>query len=432
MSSTLYPWWAFQPGSAGVVATGRRRGVTRTNNRQFVDDAGPFRPNGATLFWAMQGWRTERERFKQNARFIKATQDADHARLLSTVGWLGRGIDPADKDHEQTLADVTDWLWDELGMRTLLSVIGSEKILEPNGQERQIDVMMAANKAADVIAARPEKFLAVEAANESYQNLPDEAKVIAITKLLRQRTPNLVGASDPAPIPGGLDRAIQMGIAAGATVFFYHSDRGTGTGGAWRMVRQAWDCKEFPLAVHSNEPPGLRSSVSELTDPLMLAALRGLSTICGGGAWLLHCGSMVTGLADPSKNRPPNVWEIPGVEAAMAAVRNVDRLLPEGCENWRKANTGWAPPLPVAPFQPDAYWPDSDRGVNKAYAAIDGDRFVQMPIGITGRVAMTATRQCRAEAVNLLTGEVIDRRGFSPGQTWILGDNPPALLLRNA
>jgi hypothetical protein len=208
-----------------------------------------------------------------------------------------------------------------------------------------------------------------------------------MARMVRERTPSLVCLSSPGDLA-----ALQAGARrAGCQAFSIHVDRSRGDF-RWRQVRQGWDFKDIPFVVLSNEPPGPASSVDVNDNPLQLAMMRAVGVMSGGAAYVLHVGAMVMGKADPAGGRPANIWEVPNIDTLMRAVRDVDTLLPDNVENWQRANTQWTPPLPVAPFQPDAHWPDGNHGVNRAYSALGGDgRLIQMPAGVLRHVVLTAS-----------------------------------------
>src|SRR5262245_31611748 len=58
----------------------QRRGIVHPSGRCWADDDGLFYPLGQTLFWAMRGWKYERDRIKQNMQFLAGW--ADYIRIL--------------------------------------------------------------------------------------------------------------------------------------------------------------------------------------------------------------------------------------------------------------------------------------------------------------------------------------------------------------
>jgi len=399
----------------------RRVGITRTNGHRFVDDTGEFFPLGATMMWAVNGWRNERDRLKKNAEWFR-DHGVDYIRIACQAGW----VNPDWPDYETLLGELIDWTYDECGMRVEPFIIG--------GGAR--DALNVAEKVARVInAGRTHKVIYGLAANEGYNGNCDEPTMIAVTRYMRAHTPNLWAVSDP--VPGdrtSLDNMLVLSQHADANLYAFEPDRSP-RDLDWGMVRQTYDVKEFRGPVAVVEPPGPDSSVRELRDPLQLACMRANSIICGAGAFVFHCGSMVLGQKDPNHpGRVPNIWEVNNIDAMMNAVRDADTHLPAGVENWTVANTGWRPPLPVAPFQPDALWSGgADHGVNKAYSARSNDnRYVQLLLGVKDFVVMTAEHECITSCFDMSNNAHIEDKILKAGDAWRLpgrSDTMTAYLL---
>lgn len=362
-----------------------RTGVVRADGKVTVDDTGTFHPLGMTFMWAIQGWRSERDRFKQNAEWIRS-KGIDYVRILCSVGWAGREIDPGWPDYDVLVGEVIDYFY-SIGLRVELTIEGGST--HPSTD--------TARRVAEVVKnGRQHKVLNFEMANEYDVGAKiDIAEMQEMAKEVHARVPNLLALSSPGSWED-LRTALDQGPAKAFTL---HIDRGTGSE-KWRQVRQSYDCKDYRGWLSQNEPPGPASSVATNENPLQLAMMRAVGVMCGGSAWVFHTGTGVFGDGRPHPTagpRPPNFWEIDNVEAMLAAIRGIDALLPEGVENWRVANTGWVPPNPVTPFQPHQYWEDLNdgkSGVNKAYAALAPDgRFVQMPCGVKNYVDLTVSDQ---------------------------------------
>lgn len=376
-----------------VVPTHEKRtGLVARDGKATIDEQGQWHPLGTTFFWAMQGWKWERDRMKLNAVWLKS-EGFDYVRILTLVAWPNRDIDPMKphwSDWEQVLAEVIDFLYDECGLRVELTV---------DGKGTGNDLNSIASRVAGVVAnGRVHKVLNFEMVNEYDVGSGVEIqRMVPMARLVRDRVPNLIALSSP----GSWD---DLGAACTAqptvlTAFTAHIDRGTGDA-KWRQVRQGYDFKNVRQWVSSNEPPGPGSSVATNTNPLQLAMMRAVGVMCGGSAYVLHTGTGVFGDGNPHPHagaRPPNFWEIDNIDAICQALRKIDALLPAGCENWQVANTQWTPPLPVAPFQPHAHWEGMHgSGVNKAYSALAPDgRVIQMPIGVLHHVEMTASYPLR-------------------------------------
>lgn len=390
----------------------QRHGVVRAEHRTFVDDDGPFYPLGATLFWSLYGWKNERERVKQNLQWL-ARHRFDYVRILGEVDWAGEEIDPSWPDYAQVLGEFLDYAYDQCGLRVELTLVGGKG-----------DPMVIAQKVAPVInAGRKHKILNLEVANESYQRPMTLQAMQAAGTWLLQNTSNLVALSSgeglDAYAPGTTDwRAdyariyLPPGVANLGTI---HMDRTQGDFG-WREVRQPWDWKDLPFPVSHNEPIGPRSSVAEENDAIRLAMLRTVGIINGVGAFVLHNGAGVFGRVDPARNRPANLWEVPGIGAIMQAVRGVDRWLPPRLAEGQHWNNGWA----GAPWNVDAFWGDgADHGVNRNYTVATGDGWVSTEAGVKDRAVFTSSRKSRVEIFDVLKGKTAEVT-LNAGQTYTL------------
>jgi hypothetical protein len=370
-----------------------RQGLVRVEARSLQDDGGAFWPLGTTLMWALYGWmHGEQARVRQHFGWA-AENGFDYLRILCQTPWQNETIDPLEPGFEQALGALLDCAYDEFGLRLELTLVGGGAV-NP--------LALAAVVARVVANRRVHKVLNIECANESFQNLPDPAMLAAMCRELRGSLP----ASLPIALssPGDWAAMANLTRTCGANLFTVHSDRQPGDLG-WRQVRQAWDFKDPGLCVSNNEPPGPASSVAALDDPLQLAALRALGIICGAPAFVLHCGAGVYGrpFKTPTGFRPANLWEVPNIDAIVERVRGVDRLLPEGVENWPKSNNGWVAPNPRLPLQAlGSDW--SKDGPNKTYGALQGANFCLMALGVRSFVKFRAEQAVNVRVHWLGTG----------------------------
>jgi hypothetical protein len=405
-----------QPGLTPDYPT--RTGLTRSDGKEVRDDTGSYHPLGLTFFWAMQGLRNDPRRFQQNVDFL-ARYHYDYVRILAQVDWPGNDIDPSWPDYADLLARVIDIFYAK-GIRVEITILGSP----------YPDPVGLAHRVAAVTASRAQKVIAIETWNEWSQNGGSLQAMIDMTRvLLAESGVPLVGLSSN----GGDGPIAAASETAGATLRTVHTDRGAGDNG-WRMVRQAFDFKDLPGVVDSNEPPGPNSSVGTLSSPLQLAMMRALGAQEGGALFVLHVGDMVAGQRDPAHHRMPNLWQAgcengtntpdnpcPYIDRVLKAVRSIDPYLPEGVGNWRPktaANVG-IPPQALQP--PQAGFDVSGPTVNRAYAAIDGPRFMQTLLGIRGPLPLTLTMPgvstCHIKALQPETGEMLEF-DLTTGATW--------------
>ncbi len=378
-----------------------RAGIVRGSGREFKDDNGAFFPLGGTLMWALKGMRDEPARVKQNLDYLKK-QKFDYVRILGEVAWTGNAIDPGWPDYEDLLAKFLDYAYDECGLRTEITLLGGGMGYDP---------MYVARRVANVVAAgRQHKVLNFEVSNESYNRDISLEQMRAVGKFLRQTFPNnLVALSSGEGVRSYKDSGdwrkdftdvyMQPETANLATI---HMERSYGDLG-WRIVRQSWDWKDFNFPVSHNEPIGPRSSVAEETDIIRLAMLRAVGILNGVHAFVLHNGAGVAGIPDPGRGRPANLWEVPGIDGIMEAVRGVDKILPPGTGTGQHWNNGW----PGGPFNVDAFWGEGDdHGVNRNYTVSTPDGWVSSAGGVKDYAIYTATRHSLIEVFDVLQGKV--------------------------
>jgi hypothetical protein len=141
-----------------------------------------------------------------------------------------------------------------------------------------------------------------------------------------------------------------------------------------------------------------------------LAMYRATSLISGCAAFVLHNGAGVYGRANPALNRPANLWEVPGIDPIMQAVRDIDQYLPVGVENWSKLNSGWK----GSPLVPDAFWPDgADHGCVRVYSAVRRPDYLTVVLGVKRAVALWSLYQADVTIQDPLGGSF--QRTLTPG-----------------
>lgn len=375
-----------------VVPVHRLGSVRPINTLSVTDDTGQFFPLGATLFWALWGWKFDRARLQENVKWLQS-YGFDYIRILGEVDWAGHEIKPEWPDYEQLLGEMADWCYKECGIRIQIVVIGG----------KNAPLMTAARKVVNVTRGREDAIIMLEAVNE-YNNhgKASAQEVIAMTEILKGSDVRLI-----APSANSTNELMKH-----SNVWLIHTERKYADEG-WRQVRQGWDFKSVGYVSSNNEPPGpLASADGDNRSPLQLTMMRALSIMCGASFYVLHNAAGVFGYVNG--NRPANLWEVPGIDAINKAVRGIDKLLPLGVENWTQVNDGWNPPNPTHPLEADSHWEGSTgRGVNKNYGAKRGRQFISMPIGIRGFVNLTARAPMMINVYNPLTLELVHERTMS-------------------
>lgn len=397
-----------------------RRGPVRLEGHAFADDDGPWLSFGTTLFWALWGEKHDPERLDRNLAFA-AQHGVDYIRILSMVGaasWEERVIDPTWPDYWQ----VVDRLVARAkrhGLRLQVTVFADAQVMMPNRADRE--------RWADAWAARasrePDRFTALEAANEAWQNgFETTADLVSITKRINDRTHVLVAASalgcgshpeDPQTPEQKACVEDWRAIAQVADIATPHFDRDTSKAdGVDRPIRQPWEmlfgAREVGFEAYiNNEPIGPQSSVAADDDPQRLAMAAATTWLTQGAAYTLHTGAGIRGGSafDLARGRSANLWEVPKIEDTMKAIAKIRAMLPAGLPNCSPKNAHWAD----APFAVDP-----DRLV-RAYQSVCADgTIVALPHGIKGSsVALTARRQVTVGGNGVPAGASISVRAPS-------------------
>jgi len=397
-------WEEFSVGLIKAPPVRARRGIVRADRRTFVDDDGPFYPLGQTLFWALHGWKNDRDRLKANLQFLKRHR-FDYIRILGEVDWAQKIISPNWPDYEQVLGEFLDYAYDECGLRTEITMIGGGA---------GVNFMDLAQKIVRVINnGRQHKIMNIEVANESYQRPISLEQMREVGRYFRQNTPNLVALSSVEGSgaykePSGDWRADFIDVYMKpdtANLVTVHMQRQFGVEG-WRAVRQTWDFKDLDFPVSHNEPIGPRSSVVSEMDPVRIGMLRAAGIINGSGAYVLHNAAGVYGEVVPERQRPANLWEVPNIDLIMEMLRNIDNWMPARANEGRHWNHGWA----GAPWNADMIWGDEggDRGVNRNYMAATSDGWIAAELGVKQYVNFTATYKSFVEVYDIIQGKVLE------------------------
>lgn len=375
----------------------KRPGVVRLVGRSFIDNAGVFLPNGASMFYALGHWHRGgplRDLVKENAQWLQQ-RGVDYVRILAHVAWdAAQEITPNWANYQAELIELIDYLYDEAGLRVKITVTGGG---------RWEDIEKAAVAVRYAIAGREHKIFMVEAGNETNISGDDAVKV---AKLFAGSGVLFATGRGNA----GLDVIIRETELAGAPVACFHTERG---GDEVRMVRQVWDFKEFRHAVENAEPPGPASSVSQLNDPLQLALFRVGSAFCGAGAFCLHSGSGVYGKNYMSAHgfRYAKFADHPGLQDAFDAMRAVTNAVPVNLAEWRPFNGGYGGPLSVELAAGD---------IGKIYGSRLDNQFIEIVFGCTTPVKLRALHRMEVRAVSVFTGAETGRWQLQAGETFDL------------
>jgi hypothetical protein len=392
------------------------QGGVRLDGRALADDGGPFNALGASLFWALWGERSDPDRLDANLAWL-AGLGVDFVRVLGMVGsdsWSDRRVDPETPDYWATVDRFLARLARH-GMRAEVTIFADAQVMMPDPIVRARFV----EAWADRVNREPGRFVLIEISNEHWQNgLGDIRELRELGRRLANRTDVLVALS--SPVKG---RACSVYAASAADLATVHYPRTAGNEG-WEAVLEPWrwpaeyddPCEgALPTAVN-NEPSGPGASVRSESDPVRLVMAYVTTLVSQNAAYVVHTGAGVRGggTADVAAGREANLFDVPGLEAALEGMRAADDYLPAGIANWSRHGPSDAS-HPFVGFDSAI----ARGALAGAYAATSGDQFVVAVAGMRRPLSVSPRRSCTVEAHDPLTGTVTAtmRRGAGEPMT---------------
>lgn len=392
----------------------KRTGKVRLSGRALKDDQGEFFGMGATLFAAARWYKFDKPRLEKNLKTL-SDNGFDYARVLGTVAWTGREIDPKWPDYKEVIAGLTDLAYDKYGIRIEWTAFGDAQLIAPTFAEKQrvIDALLEMSK------GREHKILSFEIANESWQNgfggEQGVKEIRQLAKYLKDRTEIIVAVSAP-PDYTEFDALYGGDVADFATL---HLDRDSRIGPDlnWRPVRQPWGEPPNGMPVSNNEPIGPGSSVACDSDPTRLTSHAVVSGVAGFQSYVYHSVAGIAHSANTScgLGYDQSLAEMPGIDGFIA----MKKYLPGGIANWSKENHHWAghPFIVYGDGQANHMTTDGARnGVMRAYAAHSGNQFIVALTRIVGNLVMEAKSPLEFDALNVVTGEVVSHHNLKRGE----------------
>jgi hypothetical protein len=412
---------------AGAASPPRPEGVVRGEGASFADGRGVFLPLGVSLFWAPWGYKFDRARLEKHLALL-ADHRVDYIRVLGQVGtpgpapddsWNDRPIDPRWSDrcgepaapncgsYDEVIAGLTDLAYDKYGLRVEWTIFGGTGFTPtPASRLALVDRMLAMSK------GREHKIMHFEVSNEFYHNGfegPDGlAEVRALGRHLQDRTHVLVALSAPRGSDCGvMQRLHEGGVGEVVSEHFSRSSRDDG----WDAIRSPWalqTCEGLPPLRTSNEPIGPFSSVRAEGDPVRLALSAAMTYVSGVGAYVLHTGPGIRGggRADLDRGRPADMWAIPDIDEILRGLDTVRRVLPAGVAAWARRES--------VPTDPVGLTLESGSPV-QAYVAAHGDRFVILPLALSGATTIEARRRVDLKVVHPVTGAPLHQGPLDAG-----------------
>lgn len=312
----------------------------------FADGQGIFPALGASLFWAVWGYKFDRPRLEENLRLL-SEHDFDFIRCFAQVGpryWEDRTIDPGWADYDAVLAGTIDLAYDSFGLRTELTLFGGTELTPTPGARRAF-----VDRVLNILQPRAHKVIFIEIANESFHDSIFGAEKIPELRELAegamQQSPNLVTISTPPPGEDGCALYKDSGISLGSI----HFPRDTrGPAGMWGPVFAPRDYPYacMPAACVNNEPIGPGASVASEDDPARLVAAALMTYLAGMPAYVYHSHGGIWGGGERSRGQA-NLWEHPRVRETLKGLQRMKQVLPPGLMQWRARTT--APQVTLNP-----------------------------------------------------------------------------------
>lgn len=409
----------------------RRHGATHLDGRRFVDDDGAYLAVGASLFWAVWGYRNDPGKLVANLLALDGR--TDYVRIIACVdgkSWEDRATTADAIFGSDCIAGTADACFAH-GQRAHWTIFGGSPVTASSASIREAVV----RRVCEQLAPRLHTVQFVEIANEEndFKFAGGRDEMIRLANIVRQMLPG-VEVALTSPLDGSF---VAFNDNRPPTIASCHLERDTnGTGGAWRPVRQAREAVDVQCAWVNGEPIGIDSSGAADDDPSRIAMAAALTWACRGAAYTIHTGAGIRGggHADLERGRRSNLWEQPQFDICLNAVLAVREVLPTDLPNWRWVNSNSR--YPDFPFE----LPYDDRGtkilapedtVLRAFAALAGDgRFSCMPVGINGDFKLTARRTMAFDHRNA-AGQLIARVELAAGQSYDVhrADGPAAILV---
>jgi hypothetical protein len=409
-----------------VAATApARTGVVRLDGRTFVDDGGAYLAVGTSLFWALWGYQHDRERLERHLDYL-SKHGVDYIRVFGVIGsrWADRVVDPRERSWDQNLAGLLDLAYGRYGLRVELTIWqDTEQTPAPSDRAALVDRLAA------IVAARPQTVQYLEIANEGYAtgwtDKKEEARELATR--LRTKTPHVVAVTSPASLER--DEIASWYGRSTANLLTPHLPRQVvRESGPWQYVLQTWQpWLASPLAWTNDEGEGPQSSVAADDNPLRLVMYAGMTWLSGGAGFVLHTGAGVGGGDQSSKarGRTANVWEVANIEATLAGITALRRLLPADIPNWQRHNSNekfsgypWDT-LPISTLI-------ERNQLAGAYAATSANgRIVALVLGASAPVPFTSRFPMHVDVHDPMTGHSVE----SHDGTFTLSPRPAAVLI---
>jgi hypothetical protein len=381
----------------------------------YMDDDGEFYPLGVTLMNLLMWWWKDNAKARAQLKYCVDT-GVDYVRLFSSVNWgPDASVDPRWPNYDANFIDCVETIYNEYGLRVHLGVFAGADSWFNNDKNAFVAHM---HRICALVKPRSHMFLDFEIVNEGSVTFESDALPADKGKdILRTLTQIAVAESGltfigvTSDVPGEPDDRMKplqvvQTIGWGATEAIAQMARTPSDGGWYEVSQPASDWKRYPQPVHHNEDVGPGASSVTEYDPIKLTTLRATSIMFGGGAWLLHNGAGISGIATPGNaNHPPvpaNLWETQNIDAIMRGVRGLDRFLPSRATDGRYVDMR----LRGAMIGCTAYTKGAPDGAYRAWLCVQDQNWWAIVAGIRGSVSFTPLRSGTMTAYDILNGPV--------------------------
>jgi hypothetical protein len=399
-----------------------RTGLVRLEGRAFADDGGPYLAVGATLFWAHWGYLHDRAKLEHELE--KLSGQVDYIRTFAVCFWDERVVTADEVLAGDSVQAFTDWVYERYRLRVEWTVFA-------DGRGSADEHAAVIRRVGALLGDRGDKVQHYELTNEGPITGWTSSELTRLAAQLRGLVPNAV-ATTAVDLTGEAVAAWYDGSQANlATVHLQRDVRGEG--GMWRPIRQA---RDVPLvwrgAWTSNEPIGPKSTVAEDDDPLRLVMSAAVAWLCNAAGYVYHTGAGQTAGAsyDVARGRETTLWDVPNIDATLAGLTAVRTILPPDLANWslqnNNARAGADHPFVTTPTLEQA---QVDGRMLRAFAAVNGPRFVVMPLVVREPLAFQAKQAMTFGVFDPLTAAKREHVELAAGETYMLQPTDAAIFV---
>ena len=354
-------------------------GSLRTNRRALCDDNGSFPAVGITAFWVPWAILNDLDRFDNLVEYASKC-GMTYVRWLGSHDWPG-GINPRNTKHYFSLMGRTVESLARHGMRSQITLCTRRYLIS--------DVKDFAQHWGDLAESYRDNICLVEGVNE--WNHPhngwsdDDARLLVDEFRSHSDVPLAISAPAAETWEEMKHHLTDLYTGCDVSATTVHFPRRQNTSeGEWRWVRQPWHgrwpisgCPEF---VVDNEHQRWDKSldgrkVSVAAASLITAFVSGCAMSTHHDVFGVHVDQGEYGLDEASQR-------------LQKVLSKVIPLLPPDVANWQSTRVGEGGGPHPFPSLLDQQWSteDTDIGVSRSFAAVNGNDFVMVLSGLRDRV----------------------------------------------